>query len=744
MTGGPSLVLDVSRSQGHLTAGLSETGATVQSYETVPADWDEISAISSCILGLLEKSGELGGLAAGAGADLRKHGRLLYEKIFPADLKRRISALPSADLTLLIDEQLVFIPWEVLFDGQDLLCLRFNLGRCVKTRQPLQRAASKLPDTAWRMLVIADPKGDLPSAAREAARIRQELASSPAVTLTSKTKNVLKKYLSRNIHECDILHYAGHAEYDFTDPHNSGWLFADGKLTGRDFMGLGAAAPLPPVIFMNACRSALHTQQGRGDGKEQHLFGLANILLAAGARYVIGAMGRVPDGTALLMACHFYRHLAQGQPVGAAFREARRDVRAIAGEDDLSWAGYILYGVPAACIVNGNNGAGDRGLRAGGSVRPGRGRPRAVWYFLAIALLLAGWSVLVQFWYRERADSGIRQARQELAAGRQESAVRYYERALSQAPGRPEAALELAGVYSRSREHAKAAAVLERTLAVVKRSGKDTELRPLTYALASESFLLGDYRRTVDLLGSVLPGGTDEPARSVSWYELLAHASALADDHEGADNWYVQASRLSREHSLGPARLRIVLAQADNAWEAYVVSRMSPGPGGQHAVGSLPSVIRSYEEAGEEAVRQKDVLAQARVAEGLARVYRLQDDWGRAVPFYQKAIALWNSLPVLTWEEKARLLNAYLDLAGGYVQPGLNFTEALHSLDQFRKLAETFKAIPAEFAPSVHILERKFELFLSQLSGRGYKNSDLYKRASVIYDRFITIPYLDP
>ncbi|NTV29845.1 MAG: CHAT domain-containing protein, partial [Candidatus Omnitrophica bacterium] len=215
MNGQPALILDVSRTQGQVTAGLSETGATVQHYSSTEVNWAEISAISYSLIGLVEKSGQLGPLSAGAGADLKKSGRLLFEKILPVDIKRRLATASPVDLTLQIDEQLVFVPWEMLFDGEDFLCLRFNLGRCVKTRQPFARTSTRPPASPLRMLIIGDPKNDLPAAAREASRIRQELAEAKSIVVTSKTSNVLSRYVVRNIHGCDILHYAGHAEYDF-------------------------------------------------------------------------------------------------------------------------------------------------------------------------------------------------------------------------------------------------------------------------------------------------------------------------------------------------------------------------------------------------------------------------------------------------------------------------------------------------------------------------------------------------
>ena len=64
------------------------------------------------------------------------------------------------------------LPWELLNDGRQFLCQRFNMGRSVKTRQNLIGARTRLLARPLRMLILSDPENDLKSAYVEGTLIR--------------------------------------------------------------------------------------------------------------------------------------------------------------------------------------------------------------------------------------------------------------------------------------------------------------------------------------------------------------------------------------------------------------------------------------------------------------------------------------------------------------------------------------------------------------------------------------------
>jgi CHAT domain-containing protein len=60
-----------------------------------------------------------------------------------------------------------------------------------------------------------------------------------------RSTDVRTPYLRTDLSRYEVLHYAGHADYDVQDPDQSGWLTADGKLTAADILQMSGKAPMP-------------------------------------------------------------------------------------------------------------------------------------------------------------------------------------------------------------------------------------------------------------------------------------------------------------------------------------------------------------------------------------------------------------------------------------------------------------------------------------------------------------------
>ena len=145
----------------------------------------------------------------------------------------------------------------------------------------------------------------------------------------------------------DILHYAGHADYDETNPGKSGLKCHDGMLVASDFHTI---ASLPQLIFLNGCESGRMRSQSSPDtcpewAKNQ----LANITLAErllmkSKLHFIGTYWDVGDETAMIFAQKFYDALLSGKPIGLAMQIGRTATHEIAGRD---WANFQHFGDPA-------------------------------------------------------------------------------------------------------------------------------------------------------------------------------------------------------------------------------------------------------------------------------------------------------------------------------------------------------------------------------------------------------------
>jgi hypothetical protein len=196
----------------------------------------------------------------------------------------------------------------------------------------------------FKVLIIADPRGDLDACYREGLAIKNFLDRRRDIfQVDFKSQPADIPFAKKNIRDYDIVHYAGHAFYDSKNPAESGWVLSDGTLKAGEIAAMGGFQPMPALLFCNACQS------GRTEPWKNHdeIFGLANAFLLAGVQHYIGTFWGVADEAGLGFAKYFYQCLAKGEAVGPALRTARRALASDAdGAQNLTWANYMLYGEP--------------------------------------------------------------------------------------------------------------------------------------------------------------------------------------------------------------------------------------------------------------------------------------------------------------------------------------------------------------------------------------------------------------
>src|SRR5439155_4734821 len=115
------------------------------------------------------------------------------------------------------DDALVQIPWELLFDGQHFLCRCFSMGRLVSTQQALVERQERRPEQTLRMLIVADPQGDLQAAAREGTTIQEDLAGETERLRVDLHHRVGTASVKAALGQYNLLHYYRHADYDLRD-----------------------------------------------------------------------------------------------------------------------------------------------------------------------------------------------------------------------------------------------------------------------------------------------------------------------------------------------------------------------------------------------------------------------------------------------------------------------------------------------------------------------------------------------
>ena len=367
-------ILEIACEDRLLKMSLYESQHTypLKAINAHPVDFSKIEHLNNEIIALINKANRKGLLDEDSITEFKKNTHLLYDLLLSRQVKNRLSSLGSVNPALLadlnlqasyscqkggvnlilsLDEKLIGIPWELLFDGKDFLCLKFNLGRSIHTQnqdvQPRYRSIPARP----RMLILANPTGDLKSAYQEGLYIKACLNKKGILGVDFKAQDIDSNYVHKNLRDYDIIHFAGHCEYNSKNPEESGWVLSDGWVSARDFLSLGESAGLPSIIFVNACQSARTANNLLDLQAQNNIYGLASAFLFAGVRHYLGSFWRVEDKKSGEFAEEFYSQVANAQSIGKAVRSARLRLFHQYGISAIAWAGYVLYGDPSFILL---------------------------------------------------------------------------------------------------------------------------------------------------------------------------------------------------------------------------------------------------------------------------------------------------------------------------------------------------------------------------------------------------------
>jgi hypothetical protein len=304
-------------------------------------------------------------------------------------------------LVIEVDRVTAQLPWELVSSDVESrpagepIGVRAPLARQMRTiYSPAPQRDTPRPE-GLRALVVGDPgdpaEGDALEGAREEALRVLEILRAHGLEVTafigapgSPRRGIPRgvrvasraDVLNELMHgDHDILHYAGHGDFDPANPSRVGWVFDKGLLTARE---IGALDQVPPLVVANACLSARTSRAlaGRRDFRTARsetglLPSLADEFFHLGVRHYVGTAWAVNDVGAVLFAETFYRHLlGTGEPggrrttVGDAVQEARVSLYRRRREFDRLWAAYQHYGDPTSDAAS---------WRATARARPGKG-----------------------------------------------------------------------------------------------------------------------------------------------------------------------------------------------------------------------------------------------------------------------------------------------------------------------------------------------------------------------------------
>ncbi len=281
---------------------------------------------------------------------IARFGSQLARLTLARSVRDGLATMSSRPLVIVHDREASRIPWETLRVGDSHPALERGLSRRYASDglSVARWREDRRPGSQPRVLVVVNPTLDLPGAEREGAALQGILTGAGARVDCLQGRDASRRRLLSDITsgEYDILHFAGHAFFDATDPGRSGLVCAGSDvLRGADLDGRG---DLPPLVFFNACEAArVRRIAVRG---RRRLFGLrrssglAEALLDGGVANFVGTHWPVGDDSALAFSTCFYERLLGGARLGESMLAARRRVFE---QESIDWADYVHYGNPA-------------------------------------------------------------------------------------------------------------------------------------------------------------------------------------------------------------------------------------------------------------------------------------------------------------------------------------------------------------------------------------------------------------
>jgi len=346
-----SLILEVFKQLDALKMGLfdqNQVSPTLRHYSQIEVSFEELSFLSQEMVGILNRPAKDQISKLDQLKSLQKTGQLLWDHLLSRSIKEKLKNSPPLALTLSLDEELISIPWELIFDGTNFLCLKFSLGRLVRSKGDSTLLQYRNLNESLRMLILANPNADLKSAYVEGLNIKNQFShKNKKVSVDFKSTSIDKNYVKKNICDYDIVHFAGHCEFDKKDDKHSGWVLSDGVFKVEDILKMGQSLSLPALVFSNACHSAQINPLLIESQYQKTNYGMASAFLFAGVRHYIGSIRKIEDNASLVFARQFYAKLVNGVSVGESLRLSKLKLIKEYGLESLHWVNYLLYGDPS-------------------------------------------------------------------------------------------------------------------------------------------------------------------------------------------------------------------------------------------------------------------------------------------------------------------------------------------------------------------------------------------------------------
>jgi hypothetical protein len=313
--------------------------------------------------------------------DAHKLAQMLSTLLIPSDFRTLLQW--NNALVIEVDRPMANTHWELMdtdtgtMTGKPYLALQVPFSRQLRTSYSPPPRLGRGIKQKRSALVIGDP-GDpadgasLPGARMEAERVASLLQNKgfevvvcigapndkghgPVQGVPAASRLDVLNLIDKG--DFELLHYAGHGDFDHENPQRVGWLFKGGLITAAELEQL---EQVPQLIVANACLSAKTSGKlTSGMYVENELIevgllpSLADEFFRRGVYDYIGTAWEVDDAGAVLFAETFYNHLlpeknksGTGETIGESMLAARNMLYDMRDRFGNLWVAYQHYGNP--------------------------------------------------------------------------------------------------------------------------------------------------------------------------------------------------------------------------------------------------------------------------------------------------------------------------------------------------------------------------------------------------------------
>jgi len=272
---------------------------------------------------------------------------LIIWKLFPRELQELLWKRRRQALSLLIQSDEPYIPWEIAkLQGQDrngttvvgrFLCEAFAVtqwvrGKLHQTRLPLRNLALVVPETS-QLKGAAIEKEEIQDLAKRHGRRVTEIKPT--------TFSMVRQAMISGTY--DGWHFAGHGAAVGDDANR--WAIELDSLSHfspEDLLGEAEKLGLAnPFVFLNGCTTGKSGFTLTGPG------GWSRSFLDAKAGAFIGTYWEIADSKSREMARAVYEGLFKGKTIGEAVRQARLQLHK-KYKGDPTWLAYTVFAHPLA------------------------------------------------------------------------------------------------------------------------------------------------------------------------------------------------------------------------------------------------------------------------------------------------------------------------------------------------------------------------------------------------------------